>query len=89
MPATKTKRKLGKGDVAIYQAGRAKEGGTLNRVGVMMNIPKNVAVPGAPLPPKAKPAPARSPSPTKLQLNPKFDPWRRTEREEEKMNKKK
>ena len=64
MPATKTKRKLGKGDVAIYQAGRAKEGGTLNRVGVMMNIPKNVAVPGAPLPPKAKPAPAK-PAPAK------------------------
>lgn len=52
MPATKSKRKIGKGDVAIYQSGKAKEGGKLNKVGVMMNIPKNVAVPGSPLPPK-------------------------------------
>lgn len=86
MPATKTKRKLGKGDVAIYQSGRAKEGGTLNRVGVMMNIPKNVAVPGAPLPPKKKEEKKKEP---KVTLKPQFDPWRRTEREEEKMNKKK
>lgn len=85
MPATKTKRKLGKADVAIYQAGRAKEGGTLNRVGVMMNIPKNVAVPGAPLPPKKKEEKKKEP---KVTLKPQFDPWGKTGRYEKEQDKK-
>ena len=53
MPATKTKRNPGKRDIAIYQAGMAKDGGRLNKAGIMLNVPKNVSYPGSPLPKKA------------------------------------
>lgn len=75
---------------AYYTFAAAKGGKDLKkRVDTGPDRSKKIASPGSPLPEKPKPAPARSPSPTKVQLNPKFDPWRRTEREEEKMNKKK
>lgn len=45
MPMTESKRRHGKKDIAIYQAGMAKEGGRLDRLGKSLNVPKNVSSP--------------------------------------------
>ena len=54
MPKTETKRKMGKGDVAIYQQGSAKKGGKLDKAMTSLNVHKNFNV-GNPLPARKSP----------------------------------